>query len=123
MEIFGNIIMEFRERIAESGKRPFLNLQKQKKGMVTLDIDVRSLKRRIAERNTTMEGMAMFLGIDRSTLYRKLQNGGAGVTVCEAKKMSRYLGLTYEESIRMFWRRSREATKEDMAKNILSSPF
>ena len=89
-----------------------------------MEIDVYALKRKIAEKNTTLEGVASYLGIDRSTLYRKLRDGGRGVTVREAQLMASCLGLSLEETICIFWkRRGRSPRREDPAKNILSSPF
>lgn len=68
-----------------------------------MEIDVAALKRMIAEKNTTMEGMALFLGIDRSTLYRKLRDGGGGITVHDAHMIASFLGLSDHETIRIFW--------------------
>ena len=87
-------------------------------------MDVIGLKRKIAEKNTTMEGVASYLCIDRSTLYRKLKNNGCGITLSDAQNISRCLGLTYEETIRIFWKkRSDFPARDNSAKNILSSPF
>lgn len=62
------------------------------------------LKRKIAEQNTTLEAVAHILGVSRSTLYRKLQNGGKKLTVSEASKISRFLNMQPKESFDLFWR-------------------
>ena len=92
--------------------------------MVFVEIDVNALKRKIAEKNTTMEGLAVFLGMDRSTLYRKLRDGGGGVTVHEAHLIASFLELSFEETIGIFWRRrGNTPRKKGTAENTLSSPF
>ncbi len=46
----------------------------------------------------------MILGIDRSTLYRKLKRGKTGLTVYDAQKIASFLGLSLDESLAIFWR-------------------
>lgn len=86
------------------------------KGMFILEIDVAALKRKVAEQNTTMEGMALFLGIDRSTLYRKLRDGGGGITVHDAHMIASFLGLSDDETIRIFWSRMGSTRRDRPAK-------
>lgn len=62
------------------------------------------LKRKIAEQNTTLEAVAHILGMSRSTLYRKLQNGRNKLTVSEASKISKFLNMQPKESFDLFWR-------------------
>ena len=69
-----------------------------------MGIDVQRLKETVAGRNTTLEAVAMILGIDRSTLYRKLKRGKTGLTVYDAQKISSFLGLSLDESLAIFWR-------------------
>lgn len=71
--------------------------------MLFVEIDTDALKRRIIQKNTTMEGLAYYMGIDRSTLYRKLRDGGCGITVHEARLISSFLELSFEETLRIFW--------------------
>lgn len=114
--------MEFRK--LQKGSRPLPGeVIILEKGMVILEIDIVALKRKIAERNTTMEGVALFLGIDRSTLYRKLRDGGCGITVCEAHMIASFLGLSYEETIRIFWHRRGSFRRAGTAENMLSFPL
>ncbi len=61
------------------------------------------LKRKIAEHNTTLEAVAHTIGVNRSTLYRKLRSGGNRLTVSEASKISKFLNLQPEESFDLFW--------------------
>ncbi|MBS5724924.1 MAG: helix-turn-helix domain-containing protein, partial [Clostridiales bacterium] len=49
------------------------------------------LKRRIAEQNTTLEAVAHTLGVNRSTLYRKLRGGGKKLTISDVSKISQIL--------------------------------
>lgn len=69
-----------------------------------MGIDVQRLKDTVAEKNTTLEAVAMILGIDRSTLYRKLKRGKTGLTVYDAQKISSFLELSLDESLAIFWR-------------------
>lgn len=73
------------------------------KGVFVVGIDTKALKQIIIRKNTTMEGLAYYLGIDRSTLYRKLRDGGSGLTVREARLISSFLELSFEEVLHIFW--------------------
>ena len=61
------------------------------------------LNRKIAEQNTTLEAVAHTLGVNRSTLYRKLRSGGNRLTVSEASKFCKFLNLQPEEFFDLFW--------------------
>lgn len=69
-----------------------------------MGIDVQKLKDTVAQKNTTLEAVAMILGIDRSTLYRKLKRGRSGLSLYEAQKISSFLKLSLDESLTIFWR-------------------
>lgn len=62
------------------------------------------LKRRIAEQNTTLEAVAHTLGVNRSTLYRKLRGGGKKLTISDVSKISQILNMQPEEFFDLFWR-------------------
>lgn len=62
------------------------------------------LKRKIMEQNTTLEAVAQTIGVNRSTLYRKLRSGGKKLTVSEAFKISQFLKMKPKESFDLFWR-------------------
>ena len=68
-----------------------------------MEVNVPMLKKTIVNKNTTLEAVAYNLGIDRSTLYRKLKNGSSGITLSDAQRISRYLDLAPEESLLIFW--------------------
>ncbi len=69
-------------------------------------INVPELKRTIVEKNTTMEAVASALGINRSTLYRKLKSGPAGITLRDAHYICEYLQLSENETRNIFWHRN-----------------
>ena len=45
------------------------------------------------------------MGIDQSTLYRKLRKNGAGLTVKDAQQLVEILQLTDEEALLIFFAR------------------
>ena len=66
-------------------------------------IDVPRLKTRIAEKGLSMMEVAKLLEINRSTLYRRLENGGSGLLVKDARRLSDILELTLEEREHIFF--------------------
>ncbi|MDQ8427455.1 XRE family transcriptional regulator [Enterococcus faecium] len=64
-------------------------------------IDVAKLKGLIVERGTTQQAVADSIGINRSTFYRKMKNGG-NFTVAEAKKIKEEVPLTDSEAAEIF---------------------
>ena len=75
-------------------------------------MNVLALKGKITERGLSIKEFAEIIGVDRSSLYRKLNNGEK-ITIGEAAKMKVALGLTNEEATRIFFADSvaRHATK------------
>ena len=61
------------------------------------------LKQKIVEKNTTQEAVAMALGIDRSTLYRKMKGGLSSLTIGEAEVIAEFLDLSRQEITKVFW--------------------
>lgn len=59
------------------------------------------LKAKIVENGTNVESVADFIGIDRSSLYRKLNNFDK-ITIGEAAKLKEYLHMTDEEATDIF---------------------
>ena len=55
------------------------------------------IKQKIIEQNTTQEALATAMGIDRSTLYRKLKGGVSSLTLGETKIIFEYLNFSNEE--------------------------
>ena len=61
------------------------------------------LKQKIIEKNITQEAVAMALGIDRSTLYRKMKGGLSSLTIGEAEVIAEFLDLSRQEITKVFW--------------------
>ena len=59
------------------------------------------LKARIIENGMNVEALADAIGVERSTLYRKL-NKFEKITIGEAGKIKNALGLTDEDAIDIF---------------------
>lgn len=63
-------------------------------------IDIDKLNGKIVERGTTKEALAAAIGINRSTLYRRLKNGT--LRVCDVHKICEFLSLSTAEAIDIF---------------------
>ena len=59
------------------------------------------LKAKIVENGTNVEAIADFIGIDRSSMYRKLNNFDK-ITIGEAVKLKECLHMTDEEASDIF---------------------
>lgn len=66
-------------------------------------INVNKLKGKIIENGHNVEQLALEMGINRATFYRKLKNTGIGFTINEAKWLYHKLNLTKEEAIAIFF--------------------
>ena len=64
-------------------------------------MDIMKLKGKIVERGYNVERLATQIGVDRSTLYRKL-DGGDKITIGEAQKIKAVLGLNSDEASSIF---------------------
>ena len=69
-------------------------------------IDTNKLKAKIIENGMTVESLANEMGIDRSTLYRKLKNDGDTMLVKDANKIVEVLHLSANEAMNIFSARS-----------------
>lgn len=67
------------------------------------NININKLKGKIVENGMTVESLAKKLGIDKATLYRKLQNDGETMLVREANKIVEILNLTADEAMSIFF--------------------
>ena len=65
--------------------------------------NVDKLKGAIKEKRLSPEKVAEIIGIDKSTMYRKLNNGGDEFTIKQADIISQALGLTAEEAQAIFF--------------------
>ncbi len=68
-------------------------------------VNVDKIHGRIRELKTNVVEVAGKMGIDKSTLYRKLTNNGAGLTVKDAQQLVDILQLTDEDALQIFFAR------------------
>lgn len=65
--------------------------------------NVDKLKGVIKEKRLTPEKVAKSIGIAKSTMYRKLSNGGDDFTIKQADTITKILGLTATEAQAIFF--------------------
>lgn len=65
-------------------------------------VDTNKLKGAIVEHGKDQQQIAKEIGIDRSTFYRKMKEGGS-FSVGEAAKMAKVIPLTDAEAIAIFF--------------------
>lgn len=61
------------------------------------------LKGIIVERRLTVEKTAALIGVDKSTFYRKLNDGGEDFTIKQADKLVEVLDLSPQEAQAIFF--------------------
>lgn len=66
-------------------------------------VNVNMLKGKIIQSGRNITMLANEIGLDRATLYRRLQNGGRTMLVKDAKNIATVLGLTAEEVNSIFF--------------------
>ncbi len=66
-------------------------------------IDINKFKAIIIEKHSSIDDIALELGINKSTIYRKLQNNGDNFTIKEVGLISSLLHLTISEIINIFF--------------------
>lgn len=64
-------------------------------------MNMNKLKGKIVEKGMNVELLAASIGVDRSSLYRKLNNGDK-ITIGEAVKIKNALGLSAEDAVDIF---------------------
>ena len=64
-------------------------------------MNLNKLKAKIVENGTNVEAVADFIGVDRSSMYRKLNNFDK-ITIGEASKLKEFLNMTNEEATDIF---------------------
>ena len=64
-------------------------------------MDLNKLKGKIVEKGWNVEKLAEYIGVDRSSMYRKLNNFEK-ITIGEAKQIKDALGLSNEEATTIF---------------------
>ena len=66
-------------------------------------VNINKLRGKITERGLNIEYIAKEIGIDRSTMYRKLEDSGEKITIKEASIISTILCLTPNEVNSIFF--------------------
>lgn len=66
-------------------------------------MNVNKLKGKIVENGLNVSQLASFIGIDKTTLYRKLTSNGDTLTISEAEKIARTLNLSMEDVNAIFF--------------------
>lgn len=64
-------------------------------------MNINKLKGKIVEKGMNVEALASIIGIDRSSLYRKL-NDAEKITIGEASKIKTALDMTDDEACEIF---------------------
>lgn len=66
-------------------------------------VNIDKLKGKIREKRFTIGSLAVAIGINPATLYRKFENGGVSFTIGEVTAIAKALSLTYEEINEIFF--------------------
>ena len=66
-------------------------------------VNVNKLRGKIVEKNLSVDKLADEIGIDRATLYRRLNSGGENFLIKEADAITKILGLDCEEATAIFF--------------------
>ena len=64
--------------------------------------DIDSLKKTMEERGINISDLAKKIGVDASTLYRKLSAGGEKFTIGEVHRMMEAIPLSRDDANRIF---------------------
>ena len=66
-------------------------------------VNINKLKGKIVEQGMNIEELAREIGVNKSTLYRKIQNKGETITIREANLICEALSLTGQEATAIFF--------------------
>ncbi|MGJ0847473.1 helix-turn-helix domain-containing protein [Tissierella praeacuta] len=66
-------------------------------------VNINKLKGKIVEKGLTIEKLAEKIGVDKSTLYRKIGNEGEAFTIKEANLICEILELNGKEATEIFF--------------------
>ena len=66
-------------------------------------VNTDKLRGKIVEKRMNVDSLALAVGINPSTLYRRLNGGGGAFTIEEADKIASLLELTAEELNHIFF--------------------
>ena len=67
-------------------------------------VDIQKLKGRIVEKSKNVNEVAKEIGIDKSTLYRKIKSNGANLTIKEVTAIAKCLQLSYDDIKAIFFK-------------------
>ena len=68
-----------------------------------LMVNVNKLKAKMVEKGTNVELLAKSIGMNKSTLYRKLNKGGEDFSIKEIRLIASELDISDEEAIVIFF--------------------
>jgi DNA-binding phage protein len=82
-------------------------------------MNINKLKGKMVERGTNISALAKAIGVDKSTLYRKIKNNGEEISIKEAKSIIEVLNLSLDEVNAIFFNQfvALNATKGREIKN------
>ena len=60
-------------------------------------VNIRKLRAKLVEKGISVIELASIIGIDKSTVYRKLNKSGESFTVSDVEKIAKALSLTCED--------------------------
>lgn len=60
-------------------------------------VNINKLRGKMVERGVSMEQMAKAINVDKSTMYRKMNEEGKNISIKEATIIAEKLGLSYTE--------------------------
>ena len=60
-------------------------------------VNIRTLRAKLVEKDISVIELASIIGIDKSTVYRKLNKSGESFTVSDVEKIAKALSLTCED--------------------------
>lgn len=66
-------------------------------------VDINKMKGKIVEKGWNIDRLAKEIGMNRSTLYRKMNSNGTEFTIREADMIATVLGLTYDDINAIFF--------------------
>jgi len=68
-----------------------------------VSMNVNKLRAKIVEKGLSIDIVAKEIGINRSSLYRKLNNAGETLTIKEANAIVKVLNITADEATDIFF--------------------
>ena len=81
-----------------------MNAVNKLRGGYDMAVDIQKLKGRIVEKSKNVNDVVKEIGIDKSTLYRKIKAGGVSLTVKEVNAIAKCLQLSYDDVRTIFFK-------------------